>query len=242
MSECFGSVSYRPLAIPKSRQVVPEATSRQLIPVIHTSEQSNHERLACLKLENEHMRQNCANLRRQNAHLLEKGRVLARRASHRISKLKEKNRRLKEKKKALRLLNGSHERDLDRLALLCSGYDTLEDDHGKLYAKYFATSCNEEALKVERKWYAYKLAEATRFAHLAFVEGKPPGRYNLLKPDKTSAAHMEWKGGKLDRGEIVGAAGRKGAEELELNMKELEEERFGMETQTQVQQAKKASE
>ncbi|KAK4949156.1 hypothetical protein LTR10_012529 [Elasticomyces elasticus] len=247
-SECSGSVSYRPPATSTARQVTPEATSRQLIPVIYTSEQSNHERLASLKLENEQMRQTRATLRRQNAHLLDKGRGLARRASDRISKLKEKNKRLKEDKKALRLLNKSHERDLERL---CSGHDTLEDNHQKLYAKYFATLCNEEALKIERKWYAYKLAEATRFAHLAFFEGKPPGRYNLLKPDKTSAAHMEWKGGKLDRGgvgrwlidleaEIVGAAGRQGVEELKLNMKELEEERFGMETQEQ--QTKKASE
>ncbi|KAK5674280.1 hypothetical protein LTS10_013018 [Elasticomyces elasticus] len=253
MSECSGSVSYISPAIPKARQATPKATPRQLIPVIHASEQSYHERLTSLKLENEQMRQSRATLRRQNAHLLDEGRGLARRASDRISKLKEKNRRLKGEKKALRLLNKSHERDLERLALLCSGYDTLEDDHRKLYANYFATSCNEEALKVERKWYAYKLAEATRFAHLAFFEGRPPGRYNLLKPDQTSAAHMEWKGGKLDRGgmgrwlidleaEIAGAAGRKGAEELELNMKELEEERFGMETQTHVEQAKKAGE
>ncbi|KAK4889246.1 hypothetical protein LTR27_011923 [Elasticomyces elasticus] len=251
MSECSGSVSYRPPAIPEARQATPEATSRQLIPVIHTSEQSNHERLASLKLENEQMRQTRATLRRQNAHLLDKGRGLARRASDRISKLKEKNKRLKEKKKALRLLNGSHERDLERLALLCSGYDTLKDDHRKLHADYLATSCNEESLKAEREWYAGMLAEATRFAHLAFFEGKPPGQYNLLKPDKTSAAHMEWKGGKLDlkavgrwlidvETEIVGAAGEKGVEEFVLNMKELEEERFGMETQKQ--QAKKLNE
>ncbi|KAK3632969.1 hypothetical protein LTR56_016017 [Elasticomyces elasticus] len=263
-SECSGSVSYRPPAISKPRQITPEAPNRQLIPVIYTSEQSTHERLASLKLENEQMRQTRATLRRQNAHLLDKGRGLARRASDRISKLKEKNKRFKEDKKALRLLNKSHERDLERIALLCSGHDTLEDDHRRLYADYLATSRNEESLKVEREWYAAKLAEATRYAQLVYFEGAPPGQYHLTSPDGTPDEHtldehMEWKGGELDRvalggwlvqlnEEIVGAAGARGAHELEIDLKHMGDNGFGTNQwgfdtmETQEQQAKKANE
>ncbi|KAK5747471.1 hypothetical protein LTR17_000112 [Elasticomyces elasticus] len=235
MSECSGSVSYRPPAISKARQVTPEATSRQLIPVIHTREQSYDERLASLKVENEQIRQDCTNLRRQNAHLHEKGRGLARRATDRIAELKEKNKRFKEKKKALRLLNKSHERDLDRLALLCSGYDTLKDDHRKLHADYLASSSNEESLKVEREC--------------------PDGTLD----EHTLDEHMEWKGGELDRlslggwlvqlnEEIVGAAGDKGVEELKGNLEHLGPIGFGTKKwcfdtmETQEQQANKAGE
>ncbi|KAK3654189.1 hypothetical protein LTR56_004244 [Elasticomyces elasticus] len=253
MSECSGSISYIPPAISKPRQVTPEATSRQLIPVIYTSEQSHHERLASLKLENKQMRQTNATLHRQNTHLLEKGRGLARRASDRISKLKEKNRRLKGEKKALRLINESHERDLDRLALLCSGYDTLKDDHRKLQADYLATSCNEESLKVELERWPRRL--------MVYFEGAPPDRYNLIGPDgtldeHTLDEHMEWKVGELARlslggwlvqsnEEVVGAAGDKGVEELKGNLEHLGFIGFGTKQwcfETQEQQAKKASE